>query len=116
MARLRLHRRTAIRVGMLLVAVSFVGALIGSAIANATQSDPLAFYAVGGTIGFSGLILLLVSPFLPQPRGDEYRGMGDLLSQEKVHYGNYAVGNWRTTLDEMDKEDKEKRKRETDHQ
>jgi len=42
--------------------------------------------------------------------------MEKLLSREKLHYGNYAQGNWRTALDEMDKEDKEKRKPETDHQ
>jgi len=116
MAKLKLHRRTAIRAGMLLVVICFVEAMIGNTIANVTQSEPLPYIAVGGGIGLSGLVLLLISPFLPQPHGDEYRGMGDLLSREKVHYGNYAVGNWRTTLDEMDKEDKEKRKRETDHQ
>jgi hypothetical protein len=48
MAKLKLHRRTAIRARMLPVVICFVEATIGNAIVNVTQSDPLPFFAVGG--------------------------------------------------------------------
>jgi uncharacterized membrane protein len=116
MAKLRLHRRTSLRAGQILLAVAFVELMFGGFFSTATSNFVFTYYATGVFIGLFGLVLLLISPFLPQYHEKGYRGMEKLLSREKLHYGNYAQGNWRTALDEMDKEDKEKRKPETDHQ
>jgi len=117
MAKLKLHRRTSLRVGQLLLAVAFVELLLGGFVVNTITSSLVStYYMAGAAIFVFGLAFLLISPFLPKYQEKDYRGMEKVLSREKLHYGVYTQGNWRTTLDEMDKEDKEKRKREPDRQ
>ncbi len=54
----------------------------------------------------AGFALLVLSTFLPSKRTDKPAFIQELMSKEKLQYGVYTEGNWRSVLDDEDRRKK----------
>jgi hypothetical protein len=64
---------------------------------------------IGAALGIIGFGLMVASTFLPEGKKEKPTFTQELMGRERLNYGVYTEGNWKTVLDEKDKEDKKRR-------
>jgi hypothetical protein len=62
-------------------------------------------------MGVSGFGFLVLSIFLPRDKREKPTFTQELLGKEKLQYGNFTEGNWKSVLDEKTKDKKKRRYR-----
>jgi len=105
-----LHKGQALKVGLGLVAVWFLMAYVVTfgVVLFGTGSSVL-ILLIGSTLGIIGFGLMVASTFLPDKKNAKPTFTQELMGRERLNYGVYTEGNWKTVLDEKDKEDKKRR-------
>jgi hypothetical protein len=111
MARLGLYKEKTMKIGLGLLAIALVLTYASYFAVGLLGQGMLIYIILLGLTGISGFTLLVLSVFLPRKRGERSTFTQELLGREKLQYGAYTDGNWMSVLQEMDRKEKESRKR-----
>jgi hypothetical protein len=111
MVRLDPHKEKIMKIGLSFLAIALM-LTYASYFAESLLGQGMSIYLILlGLTGISGFTLLVLSIFLPRKRGEKPTFTQELLGREKLQYGVYTDGNWMSVLQDMDRKEKERRKR-----
>ncbi len=108
----KMHKQKAIKIGLGLIAVSFILVLGIEFVSVAVgSSSVLVILLTGGVLGLAGFLFLIASTFIPRGKQERPTFTEELLGRERAQYGVFTEGNWMTTLDQKSKEEERRRRK-----
>jgi hypothetical protein len=105
-----MYRAQSIRIGLGLLAVALVLEYGTGFAQNSLGQGTFVYIILLGALGVSGFAFLVLSTFLPRGKRERPTFTQEHLGREGLQYGVYTEGNWKSVLDEKDKEEKARRR------
>lgn len=104
---LRRFRKTILQAGLVIIGLAVVSEMAGGILFGGEARVILFSFSMG----FFGLVLLLVGAVMPPAKGEKWGSMFPLVGYDRGYDNMVVRGPWQRRLDEMDEEQKHPKKR-----